>query len=96
MITWAALALAIIQLIASLLDHRRATAPQREVAGREKELQDDLDDTNQAIVDGDASALAQQFERERLEGAKRSIGSNGSLGTVRLLDGGADRGEPHA
>ncbi|MDP1795904.1 MAG: hypothetical protein Q8K78_00405 [Planctomycetaceae bacterium] len=96
MMTWAALAVALVNLLAAIYDQRTATKPQRDMASREKELQDDVDRTNQAIVDGDARQLAEQFERERLESAKRLIGSNGRLGTVRLLDGDADRDEPHS
>lgn len=97
MITWAALALAVMQLIASLLDARLASKPSRDRAQREKEMQDDLDRTNRAIVAGDAAAIAQQFERERREGASRLVGGNGRLGRlVRLRDdGAADSVEPH-
>jgi hypothetical protein len=97
MIAWASLALAVFHLIASILDDRRATRPQRDRAQREKEMQDDLDRTNQAIVHGDAAALAQAFERERLAGATRLVDGNGRLGRIVRLrgDGAADSGKPH-
>lgn len=97
MITWVPVLLAVLGLVASVLDERRATRPQRDRAQLEEEAQDDLDRTNEAIAEGDAAALAQQFEQERVEGAQRTLGGNGRLGTVRLLDGGAaDSGEPPA
>lgn len=95
MVEAGAILLALLNLIVVILEDRRATRPQRERAEKEQALHDDLADTNRALVEGDAAALAQQFERERLEAAKRLVPGNGRLGTVRVLDGSADREQPH-
>lgn len=96
MMTWIPVVLAVLGLVASVLDDRRATRPARDRAKLEEAFHEDVDRTNAAIAAGDAEALAQQFETERREGLTRLVDSNGRLGTVRLHERPADSRQPPA
>lgn len=71
MIEAGAIVLAVIQLILSILDDRRATRPQRERAQRDEEYDRDINESAEAVAAGDASALTTLFEGERRAAVRR-------------------------
>lgn len=62
-----ALILAALQLVLALLEQRRATRPQREAKAERKDAREDLDGLYTGLRDKDPGAVAEFFERERLE-----------------------------
>ena len=71
MIAWGSVVLALLTLIASVLDDRRATRPQRKQDERNEEYDRDIQRQAQAAATGDAATLAQSFEAERLAAIRR-------------------------
>lgn len=68
---WAAVALAVFQLIAAMLDDRRATRPERVRKDRNENYDDDIHSNAQAAATGDAATLSQHFEAERQAAIRR-------------------------
>ena len=68
---WAALLTAVITVVAAILDHRRATAPQRERDALEAAYAKDMERANTALTHGDAKTLTQSFDEERQQGIVR-------------------------
>jgi len=71
MIEWVTLALALVQLIASLLDARRATQPARDRARQDANYDRDVQHHTQAAATGDAATLTMDFEAERQAAIRR-------------------------
>lgn len=71
MIEWAALALALSKLIASVVDDRRTTRPQREQEQAENDYDRDVQHNAQAAATGDAATLTMDFEAERQAAIRR-------------------------
>jgi hypothetical protein len=70
-ITWGAIVLAVIGLIVSVLDDRRATRPQRTREKQDEDYDRDIRRQAQAAATGDAATLAQSFEAERQAAIRR-------------------------
>lgn len=71
MLETGAVLLAIIQLVLSVLEDRRATRPQRERAQREIDYDRDVQRNAQAAATGDAATLTRDFEAERQAAIRR-------------------------
>jgi hypothetical protein len=71
MIAWAPVVLAVLALIASLMDARQASRPARERADLEEDYDDDIHANAQAAATGDAATLSQHFEAERQAAIRR-------------------------
>lgn len=80
---FAALVLALINLVLAVLERRWKTAPQREARAERKDVLGDVDRLNAAIRERDPAGVAAFFEEERRE----------SLGRLSDADG-ADRVHP--
>ena len=66
-----ALALAIVSLIAAILDDRRAGRPQRERAQQDEDYDQDIRRNARAAATGDAATLTMDFEAERQAAIRR-------------------------
>lgn len=71
MIETGAILLAVLNLILSILEDRRATRPQRDRAQAEKDYDDDIHRNAQAAATGDAATLTMDFEAERQAAIRR-------------------------
>lgn len=71
MITWASLALALLTLIGSVLDDRRASRPTRKREEQEDDYDRDIQQQAQAGATGDTVTLTMDFEAERQAAIRR-------------------------
>ena len=71
MIETGAIVLAVLNLILSILEDRRATKPQRDRAQAEKDYDQDVQRNAQAAATGDAATLTMDFEAERQAAIRR-------------------------
>lgn len=71
MIETGAIVLAVLNLILSILEDRRATRPQRARAQAEKDYDQDVHRNAQAAATGDAATLTMDFEAERQAAIRR-------------------------
>ena len=70
-VSFGAIILALLNLIVSILDDRRATRPQRERANAEKDYDRDVQRTQQAAATRDPATLTRMYEAERQSAVRR-------------------------